>query len=96
MSISKIKPFGIVGRVSMDTITIDITKNRKSIKVGEYMELINHVHGIDKMAKECNTICDEILTSISDRVKRNLCLEYLVRILFIFFVANFLMQLLSQ
>ena len=66
----KKKTFGIVGRVSMDTITIDITKNRKSIKVGEYMELINHLHGIDKMAKQCNTICDEILTSISDRVKR--------------------------
>jgi alanine racemase len=66
----KNQTFGIVGRVSMDTITIDITKNRKSIKVGEYMELINHLHGIDKMAKECNTICDEILTSISDRVKR--------------------------
>ena len=66
----KKKTFGIVGRVSMDTITIDITKNSKSIKVGEYMELINHLHGIDKMAKQCNTICDEILTSISDRVKR--------------------------
>jgi alanine racemase len=62
--------FGIVGRVSMDTITIDITKSSKSIKVGEYMELINHLYGIDKMAKQCNTICDEILTSISVRVKR--------------------------
>ena len=66
----KNQTFRIVGRVSMDTITIDITKNSKSIKVGEYMELINHLHGIDKMAKQCNTICDEILTSISDRVKR--------------------------
>ena len=66
----KNQTFGIVGRVSMDTITIDITKNSKSIKVGEYMELINHLHGIDKMAKQSNTICDEILTSISNRVKR--------------------------
>ncbi|MDC6447736.1 alanine racemase [Alphaproteobacteria bacterium] len=66
----KNQTFGIVGRVSMDTITIDITKSSKSIKVGEYMEFINHLHGIDKMAKQCNTICDEILTSISDRVKR--------------------------
>ena len=66
----KNQTFRIIGRVSMDTITIDITKNRKSIKVGEYMELINHLHGIDKMAKQCNTISHEILTSISNRVKR--------------------------
>ena len=54
----------------MDTITIDISKNNKSIKVGDYMELINHMNGIDKIAKQCSTICDEILTSISKRVKR--------------------------
>ena len=34
------------------------------------MELINHVHGIDKIAKQCNTISHEILTSISKRVIR--------------------------
>ena len=62
--------FKILGRVSMDSITIDITKNSKSLKVGSYMELINNIHGIDKMAKECDTISDEILTSISKRVKR--------------------------
>jgi alanine racemase len=62
--------FKILGRISMDTITLDITKNNKPIKVGDYMELINHMNGIDKMAKECNTICNEILTSISKRVKR--------------------------
>ena len=62
--------FKILGRVSMDTITIDITKNNKSLKVGGYMELINHKNGIDKIAKECNTISNEILTSISKRVKR--------------------------
>ena len=62
--------FKILGRVSMDSITIDITKNSNSLKVGNYIELINYIHGIDKMAKECNTICDEILTSISKRVKR--------------------------
>ena len=62
--------FKILGRVSMDTITVDITKKGKSLKVGNYMELINHINGIDNLAKECNTICDEILTSISKRVKR--------------------------
>jgi len=66
----KKKTFNIIGRVSMDSITIDISKNSKSIKVGDYMEIINHLNGIDKIAGECNTICHEILTSISKRVKR--------------------------
>jgi alanine racemase len=35
------------------------------------MELINHEYDIEKMAKECGTISNEILTSISNRVKRN-------------------------
>ena len=62
--------FKIIGRVSMDSITVDISKNSKSIKVGDYMEIINHLNGIDKIASQCNTICHEILTSISKRVKR--------------------------
>ena len=62
--------FKIVGRVSMDSITVDISKNSKSLKVGDYMEIINHLNGIDKIASQCNTICHEILTSISKRVKR--------------------------
>ena len=62
--------FKIIGRVSMDSITVDISKNSKSIKVGDYMEIINHDNGIDKIASQCNTICHEILTSISKRVKR--------------------------
>ena len=62
--------FKIIGRVSMDSITVDISKNSKSIKVGSYMEIINHLNGIDKIASQCNTICHEILTSISKRVKR--------------------------
>ena len=65
------KKFNIIGRVSMDSITIDITKNKKIIKKGTYMELINHEYDIEKIAKECGTISNEILTSISNRVKRN-------------------------
>jgi alanine racemase len=66
----KNKTFKMVGRVSMDSITVDISKNSKSIKIGDYMEIINHLNGIDKIADQCNTICNEILTSISKRVKR--------------------------
>ena len=62
--------FKIIGRISMDTLTIDITKKSKLIKKGMYLELINYTHDIEKIAKQCNTISNEILTSISDRVKR--------------------------
>ena len=62
--------YKIIGRVSMDSITIDITKNPQKIKEGVYMELINHKYGIDYHAKKSQTICDEVLTSISKRVKR--------------------------
>ena len=54
----------------MDTITIDITKNHKLIKEGKYLDIINHKNGIDKIAKKCRTVPNEILTSISNRVKR--------------------------
>ena len=64
------KKFSIIGRVSMDTITIDITKYKKIIKKGIYMELINKEYDIEKIAKDCGTISNEILTSISKRVKR--------------------------
>ena len=62
--------YKIIGRVSMDSITVDITKNHQKIIEGIYMELINHKYGIDYNAKKSKTICDEVLTSISKRVKR--------------------------
>ena len=62
--------YKILGRVSMDTITIDITKNSHHLRVGKYIEILNHTFGIDSLAKQCNTIPHEILTSITKRVKR--------------------------
>ena len=54
----------------MDSLTVDVTNNKKMIKKGIYMELINYEHDIEKQAKKCRTISNEILTSISNRVKR--------------------------
>jgi len=62
--------FRIIGRISMDTITIDITKNNKILKVGMMVDLINYENDIEKLAKKCDTISNEILTLISNRVKR--------------------------
>ena len=62
--------FNIIGRISMDTITIDITKHNKLFKEGMLVDLINYKNDIEKLAKNCETISNEILTLISDRVKR--------------------------
>ena len=62
--------FKILGRVSMDSITVDITKHKNLFKPGMFLEIINHKYDIEKLAITCGTISNEILTSISDRVKR--------------------------
>ena len=62
--------FRILGRISMDTITIDITKHAKSLKSGMFVDLINYEYDIEKFATKNDTISNEILTSISNRVNR--------------------------
>ena len=62
--------YKIIGRISMDTITVDISNSKYRIKIGQYLEAINDKFTIEKMAHKCSTISNEILTSISKRVKR--------------------------
>jgi len=66
----KKETFKIIGRVSMDSITIDITKRKNDMKIGQYCEIINEKNDIEKLAKKCGTVSNEILTSISKRVRR--------------------------
>ena len=54
----------------MDSITVDISKSKNKLKCGIYLEIINNNFTAEKMALKCNTISNEILTSISNRVKR--------------------------
>ena len=54
----------------MDSITIDISKHKSIFRIGMYVELINYKYDIEKFATQCSTISNEILTSISNRVKR--------------------------
>jgi len=63
--------FKIIGRISMDSFTIDISKCSHDLKVGMYVDIINNEHKIDKFAKKCSTITYEVLTSIGKRVYRN-------------------------
>ncbi len=63
--------FKIIGRISMDSFTIDISKSSHDLKVGMYIDIINEEHKVDKFAKKCKTISYEVLTSIGNRVYRN-------------------------
>ena len=63
--------FKIIGRISMDSFTIDISKSSHDFKVGMYVDIINEEHKVDKFAKRCKTISYEVLTSIGNRVYRN-------------------------
>ncbi len=63
--------FKIIGRISMDSFTIDISKCSHDLKVGMFVDIINDEHKVDKFAKKCKTISYEVLTSIGNRVYRN-------------------------
>ncbi len=63
--------FKIIGRISMDSFTIDISKSSHDLKVGMYVDIFNNEHKVDKFAKKCKTISYEVLTSIGNRVHRN-------------------------
>ncbi len=63
--------FKIIGRISMDSFTINISKCSHDLKVGMYIDIINEEHKVNKFAKKCKTISYEVLTSIGNRVHRN-------------------------
>lgn len=61
----------VVGRVSMDMITIDITSiGGDTVQVGEWVSLIGGDHDADATAREAGTIGYEILTALGRRYHR--------------------------
>lgn len=61
----------LVGNVSMDTITVDVTDlPEDAIHEGTLLELANPVHGVDAIAERAGTIGYEILTSLGERYAR--------------------------
>ncbi|MBN8828154.1 MAG: alanine racemase [Sphingobacteriia bacterium] len=61
----------ILGRVSMDSIVVDISSNKVSnIKEGDWVEIIGENNTIFDLANEANTIPYEILTSLGERYHR--------------------------
>ncbi len=61
----------VVGRVSMDYITLDVSGIPAGhIRPGDRVELIGEHHGIDDLAEEAGTIAYEILTTLGSRYGR--------------------------
>ena len=65
------KKVKIIGRVSMDLMTVDLTKFIKSrLTENDYVELVNLKNNIDYLSKAIKTIPYEILTSLGKRYQR--------------------------
>ncbi len=65
-------PAPLVGRISMDLITIDVTDVPESaLEIGAPVTLIGPHRPIDIAAQEAGTICYELLTSLGPRVTRS-------------------------
>jgi alanine racemase len=64
-----IEVVGLVGRVSMDMITVDVT-SIKNVSIGDQVELWGNYISVDDVAELSGTISYELLTSVSKRVPR--------------------------
>ena len=65
----------VVGRVSMDLTTIDITHAPGAISIGDRAEIFGRTAPIEHVAKACNTIGYELLTRLGRRVERRYWLD---------------------
>ncbi|CAI3922123.1 Alanine racemase (Alr) (PDB:1BD0) [Commensalibacter communis] len=64
-------PLALLGRVSMDSLCLDITNLPEvAIQVGDKIEIIGDHCSIDTLAQEADTIGYEILTSLGNRYHR--------------------------
>ena len=62
----------IIGRISMDLITIDISEIPISeVARGDFVEIIGSHIKVDDLAEQAGTIGYEILTSLSSRYQRH-------------------------
>ena len=61
------KKLKILGNISMDTLVIDLTNIKNTIKIGDYVEIINQKNDIEIIAKIAKTVSQNILTSLSSK-----------------------------
>ncbi len=60
----------VIGRVSMDLITIDVSKAHSAIKAGDHVEFLGPNAKLDDQAARAGTLSYELLTGLSNRVQR--------------------------
>jgi len=63
-------PCPVIGRVSMDLITIDLSAIEETPKQGDWIEILGPHQTIDDLARDMDTIPYEILTSLGHRYHR--------------------------
>jgi alanine racemase len=65
------KPAPVVGQISMDLLTIDVTgHDPATVRPGDDVDLLDDRYGVDDAALAAQTIGYEILTSLGDRYHR--------------------------
>jgi alanine racemase len=65
------KPAPIVGQISMDLVTLDVTGHDPANLIpGTYVDLLDDRYGVDDAALAADTIGYEILTSLGNRFRR--------------------------
>lgn len=62
--------FPIVGRISMDLMVVDVTAAKKTLNIGDKVELIGRYIPVDEVAQYAGTIGYEILTRLGNRCHR--------------------------
>lgn len=60
----------IIGRVSMDLMTIDVTGVADAVKVGDWVELVGAQIPVDDVAEQAGTNSYEVLTRLGSRSER--------------------------
>lgn len=60
----------VIGRISMDLITIDVSKAHSGIKAGDHVEFLGANAKLDAQAARAGTLGYELLTGLSNRVQR--------------------------
>ena len=61
----------VIGRISMDLTTLDLTDGPKGIKPGAHVEFLGEHAKLEAQAAACGTLGYELLTGLGPRVQRN-------------------------
>lgn len=60
----------VLGRISMDLITIDVSRAQDAVKAGRRVEFLGQHAKLDEQAARAGTIGYELLTGLNERVER--------------------------